>query len=136
MMENCVFCRIANKEITSWKVYETELTMVLLAKEMEVQWHTLVIPKAHYKDITAIPTATLADMMEVAKKIILHYEKTLWSTWANLIAATGEGAQQSTPHFHIHLLPRFENDGLNTRPTLPDIEVDKDELLKKIQIVE
>ncbi len=37
MMENCVFCRIANKELTSWKVYETEFTIVLLAKEMEVQ---------------------------------------------------------------------------------------------------
>jgi len=135
-MENCVFCRIANKELTSWKVYETELTMVLLAKEMEVKWHTLVIPKTHYKDITDIPTATLADMMDVTKKIILHYQKILWSKWANLIAATGEGAHQSVPHFHFHILPRFENDGLNTRPTLPEINVDKDELLKKIQIVE
>ena len=135
-MENCVFCRIAKNELPSWKVYETELTMVLLAKEMEVKWHTLVIPKQHYKDITDIPTATLADMMEVAKKIILHYEKTIWSTWVNIAAASGLWAQQSVPHFHIHLLPRFENDGLNTRPTLPEIDVDKDELLKKIQIVE
>lgn len=133
-MENCIFCKISNKEITSWKVYETELTIVLLAKEMEVQWHTLVIPKTHYKDITDIPGATLADMMEVTKKIILHYQNILWSTGANLIAATGEGAQQSTPHFHIHLLPRFTNDGLDTRPKLPEIDVDKDELLKKIQI--
>ena len=76
-MEKCVFCRIENKELVSWKVYETELTMVLLAKEMEVYSHTLVIPKTHYKDVTDIPTATLADMMDVAKKIILHYQKIL-----------------------------------------------------------
>ena len=133
-MENCVFCRINKNELPSWKVYETELTMVLLAKEMEVQWHTLVIPKQHYKDVTDIPTATLADMMEVAKKIILHYEKILWSIWANLIAATGDGAQQSVPHFHFHILPRFKDDWLDTRPKLPKIDADKDELLKKLKI--
>lgn len=133
-MEICAFCRINKNELPSWKVYETELTMVLLAKGMEVYGHTLVIPKQHYKDVTDIPKDTLADMMEVSKKIILHYQKTLWSIWANLIAATGEWAQQSTPHFHFHILPRFEKDGLDTRPKLPDIDVDKDELLKKIQI--
>ena len=134
-MEQCVFCKIANGQLSSWKVYETELTMVLLAKEMEVYGHSLVIPKQHYKDITDIPTATLSDMMETTKKIIRHYEHILGSTGANLIAATGEGAQQSTPHFHIHILPRFKDDGLDTRPTLPDIDADKDELLKKVQIV-
>ncbi|MEI7558395.1 MAG: HIT family protein [bacterium] len=95
-----------------------------------------MIPKMHYKDITDIPTATLADMMDVTKKIILHYQNILGSTGANIMAATGEGAQQSTPHFHFHILPRFKNDGLDTRPKLPDIDVDKDEVLKKIQIVE
>ena len=76
-MEICAFCRINKNELPSWKVYETELTMVLLAKGMEVYGHTLVIPKQHYKDVTDIPKDTLADMMEVSKKIILHYQKTL-----------------------------------------------------------
>lgn len=134
-MDTCVFCRIEKKELPSWKVYETEFVMVLLAKEMEVYGHTLVVPRLHYKDITDIPTETLADMMEVIKKIVLHYQQILWSTGVNIIGASGEGAQQSVPHFHFHLLPRFENDGLDTRAKLPDIEVDKDELLKKIKIV-
>lgn len=133
-MENCVFCRINKNELPSWKVYETDLVMVLLAKEMEVQWHTLVIPKQHYKDVTDIPKETLSEMMEVAKKIVLHYEKVLWSTGVNIAAASGIWAQQSVPHFHVHLLPRFKDDWLDTRPKLPKIEVDKDELLKKIRI--
>ena len=74
-MKTCVFCRIAKNEIASKKVYETDLTMVLLAKEMEVYAHTLIIPKQHYKNITDIQTATLADMMDVTKKILLHYTK-------------------------------------------------------------
>ena len=135
-MESCVFCRINNNEIPSWKVYETELVMVLLAKEMEIFWHTLIIPKVHYKDITDIPRNTLADIMEVTNKIILHYQNTLWSIWTNIIGATGEGAQQSIPHFHFHLLPRFKDDGLDTRPKLPDNEIDKDKLLQKIKILE
>lgn len=76
-MENCTFCRIIAKELPSRKVYETELTIVLLAKEMEVYGHTLIIPKQHYKDITDIPAETLTDMMETTKKIIRHYEKIL-----------------------------------------------------------
>ena len=103
---------------------------------MEVQWHTLVIPKYHYKDITDIPKETLKEIMEVTKKIILHYQNMLWSIGANIIAATGEWAEQSVPHFHFHILPRFENDGLHTRPDLPKIDVDKDELLKKLKIEE
>lgn len=136
-MEKCAFCRIEKGQLPTWKVYETDLVMVLLAKEMEVFWHTLVLPKKHYKDITDIPKNTLSEMMEVTKKIILHYQKTFWSTGANLIAATGEWAQQSTPHFHFHLMPRFfKDDGLDMWPVLPKIQVDKDELLKRVKIVE
>ena len=132
-MENCIFCRIANKELPSWIVYETELVMVILAKETEVYGHTLVTTKHHYKDITDIPKDTLSEIMEVAKKIITHYRDKIGSSGANIIGSTGMGAQQSVPHFHFHILPRFENDGLDARPKFPEIDVDKDAFLKKVQ---
>ena len=132
-MDNCVFCRILKNEISSRKVYETELVIVLLAKEMEVIWHSLILPKKHYKDITDIPKETLTELLEVTKKMIPQYEEKLWSTGMNIIAATWEAAQQSVPHFHFHLLPRFKDDGLDTRPVLNPVEVDKDIMLKRLR---
>ena len=132
-MDNCVFCRILKNEISSRKVYETELVIVLLAKEMEVIWHSLILPKKHYKDITDIPKETLTELLEVTKKMIPQYEEKLWSTGMNIIAATWEAAQQSVPHFHFHLLPRFKDDGLDTRPVLNPVEVDKDIMLIRLR---
>ena len=62
-MDNCVFCRILKNEISSRKVYETELVIVLLKK--------------HYKDITDIPKETLTELLEVTKKMIPQYEEKL-----------------------------------------------------------
>ncbi len=131
-MENCVFCKIINKEIPSYIVYENEMVLAIFAKEMEVYGHTLVIPKQHYQDIYDIPEDVLAEIIKAVKKIGSIYTEKLWSTWLNLLHASGKDAQQSVPHFHIHIFPRFENDGLDTRPKLAKIEVDKDELLKKL----
>lgn len=131
MMDTCVFCKIINKEIPSYIVYENDNVLALFAKEMEVYGHTLVIPKKHYQDIYDIPEDVLSEILKVVKKIGNIYKDTLWSTWLNLLHASGKDAQQSVPHFHFHLLPRFKDDGLDTRPKLAKIEVDKDELLKK-----
>lgn len=135
MVENCVFCKIINKELPSYIVYETDSILAIFAKEMEVYGHTLVIPKQHYQDMYDIPEDVLAEIVKASKKIGNMYKDSLWSTWVNLLHASGKDAQQSVPHFHLHIFPRYENDGLDTRPKLAKIEVDKDELLKKIYSV-
>ncbi|EKD24755.1 MAG: Histidine triad (HIT) protein [uncultured bacterium (gcode 4)] len=133
-MDTCVFCRIINKEIPSYVIYEDDNVLAMLAKDMEVYGHTLIIPKQHYQDIYDIPEDILAKLSIVAKKLANRYKDKIWATWINLLHASWKDAQQSVFHFHIHLFPRFENDGLDTRPKLPKIEVDKDEFLKKIKI--
>lgn len=133
-MDTCVFCKIINKEIPSYVVYENDMILAIFAKEMEVYGHTLVIPKQHYQDIYDIPEDTLAEIIKAVKKIGSIYKEKLWSTWLNILHASGVDGQQSVYHFHMHLLPRFKDDGLDTRPKLAKIDVDKDELLKKVKI--
>lgn len=134
-MTSCVFCRIIAHEIPSWIVYENKEVIAILPKTMEIYGHTLIIPKTHYESIYDIPENILAEIMNITKKLTLHYQTSIWASGVNLLHASWRDAQQSVAHFHMHLLPRWENDGVDTRPKLPEIEVNKDELLKKIQIV-
>ena len=135
MMENCKFCKIIKGEIPWWIVYEEKNIVAIIPKEVEVYGHTLVIPREHYADLYDIPTNILADISRVSKMLALAYKEKINATGMNLMHASGVDGQQSVYHFHMHLLPRFKDDGLDTRPTLPKITIDKDELLKKIQIV-
>ena len=72
-MSDCVFCKIINKEIPAFVVYEDANVIAILPKDMEVYGHTLVIPKTHYQDIFAIPETSLAEIMTVVKKLSQHY---------------------------------------------------------------
>ncbi|MCK4682067.1 HIT domain-containing protein, partial [Candidatus Bipolaricaulota bacterium] len=66
------------------------------------------------------------------KKLAIHYNDRIGSSGVNVLHASGVSAQQSVPHLHIHLIPRFDDDGLDTWPNLPVLQVDKDELLEKL----
>ncbi|HBB04326.1 TPA: hypothetical protein DCZ39_05550 [Patescibacteria group bacterium] len=73
-MDTCVFCRIINKEIPSYVIYEDDNVLAMLAKDMEVYGHTLIIPKQHYQDIYDIPEDILAKLSIVAKKLANRYK--------------------------------------------------------------
>ena len=92
------------------------------------------MPKQHYADLYDIPTSMLADLVKVAQKLTKEYRQRIGATGMNLMHASGRDGQQSVFHFHFHLLPRFKNDGLNTWPNLPKIEIDRDELYAKLRI--
>jgi len=133
-MDNCKFCQIINRQIPSWIVYENEKVICFLPRKLEVYGHTLIMPKQHYTDLYDIPEDILYELMKVSKKITIAYREKINSTGMNLMHASGVDGQQSIFHFHIHLLPRFKDDKLNTWPNLPKIEIDKDELLEKLRL--
>ena len=131
-MKNCIFCRIIKKEVPAIIVYEDKDVICFLPNKIEVYGHTLIVPKKHYVDLYDIPEEILCKLNTVAKKLTLAYKKKINATGVNLMHASGKDGQQSVFHFHFHLLPRFKNDGLNTWPKLPKINIDADDLLKKI----
>ena len=133
-MNICKFCQIINRKIPSWIVYENEKVIAFLPDQLEVYGHTLVAPKQHYADLYDVPEDILCELIKVSKKITIAYSEKISATGMNLMHASGVDGQQSVFHFHIHLLPRFKKDKLNTWPNLPKIKTDKDELLEKLRL--
>lgn len=125
--ENCIFCRIANGDIPSRTIYEDDHFRVILDNGPATRGHALILPKEHYKDLSEIPEETAAEAMIVAKKVSALLVKKLHADGLNLVQNNGETAGQTVKHFHIHLIPRYENDGQHIlwNPTHPtDEELD------------
>lgn len=129
----CAFCKIYNQKLPAKIIYQDNILSCFLPRNMEVYGHPLVIPNKHFENIFDIPEEELTHIIKFTKKISLHLKECLGATGINILHASGKSAQQSVPHFHIHIFPRFDNDSLDTWPKLEKKEYDKDEILTKIK---
>ena len=133
-MNSCKFCQIVSRQIPARIIYENKKVISFFPKKLEVYGHTLIAPKQHYADLYDIPQGILCELIKVSKKITLAYKEKINASGMNLMHASGIDGQQSVFHFHIHLLPRFKEDKLNTWPSLPKIEIDEDELFQRLRL--
>lgn len=131
-MENCIFCKIIAGEIPAHKVWENEKVLAFLDVNPIAKGHTLVIPKKHFVDVFDIELDYLKEIIAVAQKIAGDIKQNLGATGVNLLNASGKDAQQSVFHFHMHIIPRYENDGLNTWPNSNYKEDSFEKITKKI----
>lgn len=109
--EDCIFCKIANGEIPSKTLYEDEAFRVILDLGPATKGHALILPKEHFANLYELPEDTAADAMMLAKKMAARMRERLQCDGFNLVQNNGESAGQTVMHFHIHLIPRYENDG-------------------------
>lgn len=109
--DDCIFCKIANGDIPSNTLYEDEAFRVILDIGPATKGHALVIPKEHYNDLYEIPEDTAAGAMRLAKKMVKSMMEKLHADGFNLVQNNGETAGQTVMHFHLHLIPRYKNDG-------------------------
>ena len=107
-MENCIFCMIVAGDIPSMKVYEDEYCIATLDIGPAAKGHTLIIPKEHHQDITDMDEALLGKLMSVAKEIGIRQKERLGAAGFNIVQNNGVEAGQTVPHFHIHVIPRYE----------------------------
>lgn len=103
-MTECIFCKIANSEINSYKVYDDKNFFAFLDINPLNKGHVLLIPKEHYRWVWDIPE--IGKYYETARKIVLAIKKA-FNTEFVISLTIGEAVK----HAHIHLIPRFENDG-------------------------
>ncbi len=104
----CVFCKIIEEEIPSYTIYEDDKVKAFLDINPDVNGHTLIIPKKHYKDISDIDDATLMHIMDVAK-----YLRSLLETKLNIDGLTlvqNNGDIQEVKHYHLHLKPYYKKE--------------------------
>ena len=115
-MENCIFCKIINNEIPSKKIYEDKNAIAILDISPVNKGHALVISKQHYENILNTPDNILRELIIIAKKISKAVMQSLNAQGINIGINNFKAAGQLVMHTHIHIIPRFNNDGLKHWP--------------------
>jgi histidine triad (HIT) family protein len=111
MSAACVFCKIRDGQIPSMKVYEDERILVFMDINPLNAGHCLVVTRTHAPTIWDSDEADLQAAISVAKKVALALREAVKPDGLNVLQANGAAAFQSVPHFHLHLIPRWNNDG-------------------------
>jgi histidine triad (HIT) family protein len=110
-MNDCIFCKIINKEIPAQIVYEDEHTLAFLDRQPNNHGHTLVVPKEHFESVYSTPDEAWARVMLTAKKMAITIKNALDADGLNIAMNNEEAAGQEVMHAHVHVIPRFINDG-------------------------
>ncbi|MBO5031888.1 MAG: HIT family protein [Lachnospiraceae bacterium] len=111
--ENCIFCKIANGEIPSRTLFEDDDFRVILDLNPATKGHALILPKNHYKNLYEIEDETASKVLPLAKKMVITMTEKLGCDGFNLIQNNNEVAGQTVFHFHMHLIPRYNDDNQN-----------------------
>lgn len=122
--DDCIFCKVANGEIPSKTLYEDDTFRVILDLGPATKGHALLIPKEHADNLYELPEETAAKVLVIAKKVASQMTEKLNCEGLNLVQNNGEVAGQTVHHFHLHMIPRYANDGqrINWVPGEPSQE--------------
>ena len=113
---DCLFCKISKGEIPSSKVYEDKQTFAFLDIAPVHPGHTLVILKNHHEMLSEIPEKDLGHLFKAVQKVAKGVRKGTGCDGINIGMNNGKAAGQLVPHAHIHVIPRYTNDGLRHWP--------------------
>lgn len=110
-MKDCIFCKIVAGEIPAAVLYEDNDVLVFMDIGPIIKGHALVISKKHYDPVTETPDDILARLHVVAKQIAQAQMNGLGADGVNVMQNNGKAAGQEVPHIHVHVIPRFNDDG-------------------------
>ena len=108
-MADCIFCKIISGEIPSHTIYEDEEFKVILDIAPAAKGHALILPKVHYADLYDIDEEVAGRAMKLAKRLATKMTGVLGCDGFNILQNNHEAAGQTVFHFHMHLIPRYEN---------------------------
>jgi histidine triad (HIT) family protein len=110
--EECIFCKIVAGELPSERVDEDERTVSFMDIAPATRGHALVIPRAHAADLLDVGEEDLRAVISASRRLAARAHERLGADGVNLLNACGAVAFQSVFHFHVHVIPRYEGDGL------------------------
>lgn len=132
-MEDCIFCKIVNKEIDAHIVYEDDNVLAFLDNNPISLGHVLIVPKKHFVNIYDIEDDSLKEVVVAAKKIALIYKEVFGITNLNLLHNAGKNGQQIVFHLHFHLIPRKEGDDVDfDNKKFPELKEKYVEFIEKL----
>ena len=132
---DCIFCKIVSGQVSCMKVYEDEHTLVFMDIAGDVDGHMVAIPKKHIENILDCDTESLNRLMLAVKKVSNHCVENCGFDGVNLLNASDPSAGQSVPHFHIHIIPRKNNDGIDAWPKFEGAKEDLSDVWSKISLI-
>ena len=127
---DCIFCKLANKDIPTNIIYEDEKFTVIMDASPATKGHALILPKNHAANIYELPDKDAADIFVLAKKMAKKMTEILQCDGFNIVQNNGEVAGQTVFHFHMHLIPRYLNDGNQEKLTWNHADISAEEIEK------
>ncbi len=106
-MDNCIFCKILNKEIPSTLIFEDETISIIMDAFPESKGHCLIITKQHYKDLFEVPKETLNHIIQTSQKLAKAVKKSLNTDGIKMAQFNGKSAGQTVFHYHMHIIPAY-----------------------------
>lgn len=109
---SCIFCKIVAGEIPCFKLLEDEATVAFMDINPVNPGHALAVAKGHWPTVDVIPAEVLGAVARTAQSVAKAVVTVLKPDGVNLLQANGEGAGQSVPHLHFHIMPRRKGDAV------------------------
>ena len=113
-MKECVFCKIARKEIPVEIIEESENFLAFPDKNPIAKGHTLIISKKHFSNIIDLPCILGSELLGMIKTIVEKRIKEKAEGF-NIATNIGQAAGQVVMHIHVHIIPRKKGDSVNLR---------------------
>ena len=126
MSDDCIFCAIAKGDGSATVVATDDRTVAFMDIMPATRGHLLVIPRAHSTDLLSVAPDDLSATVQAAKAMAQRVKDRLGADGVNLLSSCGSAAWQTVFHFHIHVIPRYDDDPLKL-PWVPR-EGDMDEI--------
>src|SRR5579864_5202198 len=111
MAGECVFCQIIRGESPASFTYQDDTVVAFMDVQPITQGHMLVVPREHAVLMTDINETAAMRTFRVARRLAAVARHTLGASGVNLLVMDGEAAYQDVPHFHVHVIPRYPQDG-------------------------
>lgn len=131
-MEDCIFCNIVSGKLPSATIMENDEFKVILDRFPAHEGHVLILTKQHVANIFELDPDVGGRLFKLAVQISSVMKKTLGLTHMNVMQNNGAIAGQTVHHFHLHLIPRHENDGINIAYTPLELTDEQIEEMRKL----
>ena len=109
-MNQCIFCKIINKEIPGQILFENEHVLAFLDISQTTKGHTLVIPKKHAEDVFSMSEEDMCHIFSVVPKLANALKTTFNADGMNIVNNNKPVAGQTVFHYHVHLIPRYSTE--------------------------
>lgn len=116
MKDDCIFCKLANAIFDTNTLYEDEDFRVIFDLSPATEGHVLILPKEHYANVFELPEDVAAKVYVVAKKIATALKEVTGCAGVNILQNNGEAAGQTVFHFHMHVIPRYDENIIKWTP--------------------